>query len=391
MPRITSVVALTALLSLGLTSCADRSTAPDGAVTSDRPALSAVKFWDANATVDWNERATSLQARRPAPPVMRLYTYLSLAQLRAAEDAQAIRPHPPTSAAIGAASAAILTSFFPLDANEIRDALAAQAEAEPWPGAEHEDFSAGEAIGRAAAARVIAYSLGDRINLANPGTAPTTPGHWLGTSPIHFAYKARPFFLESEDELLPAAPPAFGSEVYNEALAEVLEISLSRTPEQIDIARYWAANQSLSSDVAMNGLAVDLIRTYRRSDAESARILFLMNAAAFDASIGCYNAKFHYWYIRPGQADPRIVTIFPAPAHPSYPSGHSCHSGSATGVLTAVFPSERARLARIANEASLSRLYAGIHYRFDMVAGLALGRAAAAKAMAADLDKVAVR
>jgi hypothetical protein len=60
-------------------------------------------------------------------------------------------------------------------------------------------------------------------------------------------------------------------------------------------------------------------------------------------------------------------------------------------VLAAVFPSEAGRLADIAEEASLSRLYAGIHYRFDMVAGLALGRAAAAKAMAANLDEVAVR
>jgi hypothetical protein len=57
----------------------------------------------------------------------------------------------------------------------------------------------------------------------------------------------------------------------------------------------------------------------------------------------------------------------------------------------AFFPKERQRLEAMAQEASLSRLYAGIHYRFDMVAGLALGRKAAAKALAADLDEVAVR
>ena len=57
----------------------------------------------------------------------------------------------------------------------------------------------------------------------------------------------------------------------------------------------------------------------------------------------------------------------------------------------AAFPDERDRLEAIAQEASLSRLYAGIHYRFDMVAGLALGRAVAAKAVAADLGDVAVR
>jgi hypothetical protein len=59
-------------------------------------------------------------------------------------------------------------------------------------------------------------------------------------------------------------------------------------------------------------------------------------------------------------------------------------------VLAAVFPSEARRLAAVAEESSLSRLYAGIHYRFDMEAGLALGRAVAAKALGADLDEVAV-
>jgi hypothetical protein len=59
-------------------------------------------------------------------------------------------------------------------------------------------------------------------------------------------------------------------------------------------------------------------------------------------------------------------------------------------VLTAAFPSEADRLAGIAHEASLSRLYAGIHYRFDMQAGLALGRSVAALAWGADLDEVAV-
>src|SRR5256886_2801973 len=87
--------------------------------------------------------------------------------------------------------------------------------------------------------------------------------------------------------------------------------------------------------------------------------------------------------LRPPQADAGIHTVFPTPQHPSYPSAHSCFSGAYSGVLAAAFPSERARVAAVAQEASLSRLYAGIHYRFDMEAGLALGRGAAALALAA--------
>jgi hypothetical protein len=322
-----------------------------------------------------------------------MYTYLSLAQLRAAEAAEAINPHPPISAAIAGASAAVLRSFFPADVAEIEASVDAQEAADPWPGAKHQDFAAGEAIGRAAGARVIAYSAGDLVGLTDPGTPPIGPGFWKwnGGPIARGNLGARPFFLTSGDEFRPPPPPAFGSPAYLAALAEVRQISDTRTPQQLAIAQYWNAAQSPSSDAAMNNLAVQLIRDHRRGEHESARIFFLMNAAAFDASIGCFDAKYFYWFIRPPQADPAITLPIGLPPHPSYPSAHSCISGSSTGVLAAVFPNEQDMLEQVAQEASLSRLYGGIHYRFDMVAGLALGRAVAAKAVAADLDAVAIR
>lgn len=382
-----------AALGFGVVACADRSTAPGAAAApSGSVAQSQTKFWDDNAAANWNERATALAARQPVN-VSRLYAYLSLAQLRAAEGALAIEPHPPTGAAIGAASATVLAAYFPAYASEIESALAGQAAAEPWPGAKHEDFAAGAAIGRAAAGRVLTYSLGDRVGLTDPGTPPSTPGSWLWTGgPIARGnLGARPFFLSSGDEFRPPPPPAFGSPAFLAALAEVRQISDTRTAQQLAIARYWNTNQGPASNAAMNNLAVELIRAHRRSDVESARILFLMNAASYDALVGCFDAKYFYWFIRPPQADPAITLPIGLPPHPSYPSAHSCVSGSSTGVLGAAFPEERPRLDSIAREASLSRLYAGIHYRFDMVAGLALGRAVAAKAVDADLDDVAVR
>jgi hypothetical protein len=74
---------------------------------------------------------------------------------------------------------------------------------------------------------------------------------------------------------------------------------------------------------------------------------------------------------------------------PHPPVAAAIGGASVAAVLSHAFPSERDRLAEVAEEASLSRLYAGIHYRFDMTVGLALGRAAAARALAADLDEVA--
>ena len=377
------------------------------ACSIDRPhptdatvAFSAVKFWEAGATVSWNQVATDLATAAPAPGInaIRMYTYLSLAQFRAAEAAEAAPgPHPPIAAAIGGASVAVLSSFFPSSVAQLEAALDAQQASDPWPGAQHADFAAGEAIGRAVGARVLSFALGDRVGLTDPllppfGPPPVGPGSWIYAPPPVIArgnLGARPFFLTSQDQLRPPPPPAFGSPAFNAALAEVRQISDTRTQEQIDIANYWNVNQSPRSQAAFMGIARELIISHHRTDAEAARILFLMSSAAFDALIGCFDAKYHYWFIRPPQADAGIHTVFPTPQHPSYPSAHSCFSGALSGVLIAAFPSERARLEAVAQEASLSRLYAGIHYRFDMEAGLPLGRRAAALALAADLDQVA--
>ena len=95
----------------------------DGPNPSDAPvassatvSFSAVKFWEAGATVSWNELATDLAVAAPAPGInaTRLYAYLALAQFRAVEAAQAAPgPHPPIAAAIGGASVAVLSSSSP--------------------------------------------------------------------------------------------------------------------------------------------------------------------------------------------------------------------------------------------------------------------------------------
>ena len=151
-----------ALAATVLAGCADQPTAPAERPASPAASLSAIKFWNAGAAVAWNELATTLAARRPVN-IFRLYAYLSLAQFRAAEAAEAIQPHPPTSAAIAGASAVVLTSYFPLEVADIEAAIEAQQAAPPWPGAKHADFASGEAIGRAIGARVVAWSAGDGV------------------------------------------------------------------------------------------------------------------------------------------------------------------------------------------------------------------------------------
>src|SRR3989440_12997767 len=106
----------------------------------------------------------------------------------------------------------------------------------------------------------------------------------------------------------------------------------------------------------------------------------------FDAQIGCWDAKETYWLIRPWQAAAGIAVVAAVgkPNHPSYPSGHSCISSSAAAGLSAFFPEQRRALGAMGTEAGVSRMYGGLHYRFDIEAGQKLGRNAARFTMPAD-------
>lgn len=111
------------------------------------------------------------------------------------------------------------------------------------------------------------------------------------------------------------------------------------------------------------------------------RMLAVMHMAGMDASIGCWDAKYTYWYIRPFQADPAITTPVGQPNFPSYPSAHSCLSAAYAGVLAELFPDAADDLRAQVAEAGVSRIYAGLHFRFDVTAGQELGYHVAALAL----------
>jgi membrane-associated phospholipid phosphatase len=74
--------------------------------------------------------------------------------------------------------------------------------------------------------------------------------------------------------------------------------------------------------------------------------------------------------------------LFPTPNHPSYPAAHGCFSTAQAVILGHLFPRDAAAPAMLAEEAGESRVWAGIHYRSDIVSGAALGRAVAEKVIA---------
>lgn len=332
------------------------------------------------SAVQWNRKAIELFRTRGGG-ALRLTAYLSLAQYRSVLAAQHVKgsTHPSVAAAIAGASVVVLKQFFPLDAAGIDSAFEVQRSAWLASNNRSTDFTAGEAIGRMVGSATLAYAATDNYSLTPPGSPPLGAGYWTSSREptMRAAFGARPFFLRSGSELRLPPPPIYGSPAFRSALAEVRAISDGRTTDQTATAEKWHP----FSGIIFNGVATDLLLEHHRSELEATRILAYANTAAFDAILACFDTKFAYWFIRPSQADARIKLAVPLPNHPSYPSAHSCESGAWESVLDEAFPSERAMVGAMAKEASMSRVYAGLHYRFDGESGLTLGRSVARLAL----------
>ena len=337
---------------------------------------SSVKFWEANASLSWNQTARELIASRAVTaPIaqVRILTYLSVAQYNAvvaAEDAKDGGDHASPAAAAAGASLVVLKSFFPLDTVLLNNKLQAQRTGPTWAGEQNKNFGAGETVGKSIGALVVAYAATDNFNLTTPPVNPGGAGNWTGVNSIRGLYGTRTFALTSGDQFRPPPPPAFGSAELNAALEAIRVLAASLTPAQLAIAQLWAPR----GPAYMNGIAAVMIQSYKRSEREAARILAVANMAAFDVSNACFDAKFAYYLIRPSQASSSVVLSIPLPNHPSYPSGHSCITSAYATVLASVFPDESEILLGMVQQAGLSRNYAGLHYFFDCTVGQELGR-----------------
>lgn len=315
------------------------------------------------------------------PFLMRVYTLLSIAQYAAGNSARANRAASP-KAAVASASAAVLTELYSdstVRASIARE-LARDLEQARTGSRGAERAIAGRRLGEDVARGVIAWA--PTVNFIAPwsGTIPTGPGMWYsarGVPPLGIALAtARGWLLDSASQFRPVPPPAYGSPAWEAALEEVRRVARERTSAQTAIAQKWNA---VDPWAPWNETASAAIRRHRMSDADAARVLAVMNVGASDAIAACFEAKYHYWSIRPSQADTTLVLAenVSLPNFPSYPSGHACSAGAFDAALGHFFPQDRAEFTRIAEEQAMSRLYGGIHYRFDNDGGLALGRVVA--------------
>lgn len=360
-----------ASLSLGIlsiASCDDSSAAP---IVITPPPAAAV-------SVNWQERAGGLIAGARMSPLAagRVYAAVSVAQYRAA---RAVEPasisgdaaYDARLGAVAGASVQVLAYLFPAAADSLTRTLSTL----------QGEFARGAAIGRTHGDATVERLKNDGFTRAWTGTAPTGPGMWVPvTSPPAGATlgSVTPWFLQSGSQFRPAPPPAYGSAAFNADLNEVVQFTKNRTADQLALARGWDYAAGTTTPVGYwNKTALDIIASKQLDDLEATRVLSLMHAAVFDAEIACWDAKYQYWTIRPYQANTEVAMALGAPNHPAYPSGHSCVSASAARVLQEFFPERTAELNKLVSDAGMSRIYAGIHYRFDVTAGQNLGKAVA--------------
>ena len=300
-----------------------------------------------------------------------------------------------------------------------------------WVGDNDDDVSLQQGIelGAAAARAILAKREGDGWDgQAEYQWHPMAPGVYAefqdhSGTPQGFIFgagwaKARGFALRSPDQFRVPPPPAISSDAYTEAFREVKEQgrfqSMSRTPDQTHIALWWKD----FAESSHNRLARDLIAREGLSLADAVRLLALLNMGIFDAYVSSFDNKFHYNHWRPYTAirwadndDNSDTAAEPTwtnthrhtYAFPSYPSAHGTACAAAMSAFEVVLGSDYAFTMRIpmvdvagpfsgkiemhpptrnfasfseaATQCGLSRVYLGIHFRYDSVEGVRLGEA----------------
>jgi PAP2 superfamily len=281
------------------------------------------------------------------------------------------------------------------------------------------DKTNGIATGAAYAAAIIANRTGDGstaiasyATTGLPGDYQLTPG--IAAAALPAWGNVRPFVLSSGDltAVDPGPPPALDSAAYAAAYNEVKDIgalnSLTRTADQTNSALFW--------DVSNGGTWIRaglvIAENQGLDTLDYSRVFATLSTGIADASIAIFDDKYQYRLWRPitaiqnGALDGNALTdadtswnsLFASPGHPSYVSGHSGISAVSSQILQSYFGDDDAftfsigpdtrsftSLSQAELDAANSRLWGGIHFRFDNEAGLAVGHNVAGRVLRAGL------
>jgi PAP2 superfamily len=272
----------------------------------------------------------------------------------------------------------------------------------------------GIALGHYVAGQMLAWRANDGSGLSVPYTIGHNPGDWQPTPPAYNPVPATPqwpgvtpFALESGSQFRPGPPPALTSADYaaafNESKALGSITSSTRTPEQTEIAFFWAGLGVSNAGVAIwNQITQTVAAAHDLNLADNARLFAEVSVSAADAFIAGFDAKYAYNFWRPVTAiraadtdgnpdtiqDSTWTPLIPTPNHPSYVALHATQSRAAAEALASFFGTDHVsftatwagversfnKFTDAAKEAGKSRIFGGIHWSFDVAAGEQLGR-----------------
>jgi hypothetical protein len=270
----------------------------------------------------------------------------------------------------------------------------------------------GISVGQLVADTVLDARSGD-------GSATPPPAFVFGTAPGDFQStppnlpkpqftgwsQVTPFALESASQFRPGPPPDLLSDTYADALNEVKSLgivnSTTATADQALTGRFWnGAIQNYWNEIAQTAVLAAGLTT-----PESARLFALLNLTFADDVIAFYDAKYTYNFWRPVTAiraadtdnnpetvaDPNwLPEVGKTTPDPSYPGAHAVISGSAAFLLRSFFEQDQfnfnvtsevlpgversfSSFSAAEQEATLSRIFAGVHFRPDLTTGKDLG------------------
>ena len=353
------------------------------------------------------------------PYSARAYSYVSIAQYEALKSAwyykyqykraspskndstiQALLPssdlpsYPSEDGVESAVNQVLLKLLFPTAADYIDAKAAEQQQAAILGGrATPSDIAAGVALGQAVAAVFSARAANDGMRAAG-GTAAQWQALYDNTKArgevpwvsqdnparppmLPFFGQVRAWMMTPADIVAnrSAPPPLTSSAQMAQETAEVKATVDNLTRDQLATVYKWADGVSTPTPPGhWDFIAVPYIVTAGQSEVRSARTFALLNMALHDAAVACWDTKYFYFNPRPSQLDPSIRTMTGLPNFPSYDSGHSVFSAAASEVLSYLFPNGASYFDQQMQEAAMSRLYGGIHYRSDIEGGKAHGK-----------------
>jgi hypothetical protein len=381
----------------------------------------------ADVVLDWNVIAVNTAIANGQNPFAQA-RYAAIVQLAVFEAVNTItgdyQPYlgtitaPPGASAEAAAIQAayrVLSTYFPASAATLDSERATSLASIPDGQAKDDGIATGEA----AALAMIALRANDGSSppqFKTPG--PPVPGEWQATPScpivngvavgVAFEWQnVTPFGIPRVTEFLLDAPPALTSQKYAKAYNEVMTVgsidSTERPQDRADVALFYAVS---SPTLVFNQAIQQVAQAQGRSLSNNARTLAVVNMAMNDSLVASFFNKYYYNFWRPETAihagdtdgnrktdpDSSFVPFVTTPCFPSYPSNHGSASNGAAEVLKRVYGEgghfitlsnpvvpdivlQYTTFKQITDDISDARVYGGIHFRTDQVAGERLGNA----------------